>query len=103
MGLRPSTLETQLKQIANAHPQVKVHPNSPSGPHVRAVLWTAHPGLLGQALWEPDHQRWMVRAFVLALGQEESLVVEHPETADGISEAITRVIDRVRKEHTRWH
>lgn len=99
-AIRPSELEKQLKQIANAHPQVRVLPHPPSGPHVRAVLWSADPGLLGQALWEPDHQQWTVRAFVLDLGQDASLVVAHPETADGITEAITHVIDRVRREHT---
>lgn len=50
----PSALEEQLKAIAAAHPWVRVHPHSPSGPHVRAVLWNADPGLLGQALWEPN-------------------------------------------------
>ncbi|MEU0242300.1 hypothetical protein ABZ234_31870 [Nocardiopsis sp. NPDC006198] len=90
MNRGPSELEKQLKQIVEAHPRARLHPHSPSGPYVRAVMWSAEPGLLGQA-FRQDDGTWAVRAFVLAQGQD-SLAVEHPPTMDAIAEAITSVI-----------
>lgn len=90
----PSALETQLKQIVRDHPRTQVHPHSPSGPFVRAVMWSAAPGLLGQAYQEADGKGWTVRAFQLDIGQD-SLVVEHPASMDAIPAAITRVLDHL--------
>ncbi|XKK37255.1 hypothetical protein HFP72_20500 [Nocardiopsis sp. ARC36] len=94
---RPSALEIDLKRIVRAHPTALIHPNSPSGPYVRAALWTAgdHDQILGQALWSTEHNRWVVRAFDTEAGGS-SLVVVNPATKGDISNAITEVIDRVR-------
>ena len=90
-----SALESQLKHIVGAHPWVRIHPNSPSGPHVLAVLWETEDGLLGQALWDKTGRRWVVRCFAQTAG-DDSLAVENPESSEGISAAITSVIARVR-------
>src|SRR5690625_6919417 len=65
---KQSVLGAELREIADSHPGVQVHPNSPVGPYVRAVLWTAKVSgcqLRGQILWDPDGGpcRWTVRAF----------------------------------------
>lgn len=90
-----SQLEMQLKRIVQDHPEAVVHAHSPSGPYVRAVLWEADGHLLGQAFWEPDGQRWVVRCFDQKVGPD-SLVVQNPASMRAISGAITEVIARVR-------
>lgn len=90
----PSVLEGQLKQIVHDHPRVRVHPASGTGPYVRAVMWQANPRILGQAFWEPETGRWVVRAVDLTVG-ESSLVTEHPASMDAISDAITSVLARL--------
>ena len=65
---KQSVLGAELREIADSHPGVKVHPNSPVGPYVRAVLWTAKVNgcqLRGQILWDTNigDGRWTVRAF----------------------------------------
>jgi hypothetical protein len=90
----PSALEKQLKQIVRAHPQVRLHPHSPTGPYVRAVMWTAEPVLLGQALQEPEGS-WLVRACHLPTGQD-SLVQERPAGIEGIPAAIDTVLAALR-------
>ena len=93
---RPSALEIDLKRIVRSHPRALIHPNSPSGPYVRAAMWTAgeRERILGQALWSTEHNCWVVRAFDTTVG-ESSLVVLNPATKDDIHDAITEVIDRV--------
>jgi hypothetical protein len=91
----PSALEKQLKQIVRAHPQVRLHPHSPTGPYVRAVMWTAEPVLLGQALQESDGS-WLVRACHLPTGQD-SLVQERPADMTGIPAAIDTVLAALRR------
>lgn len=95
--MRPSALELDLKRIIRAHPEATLHPNGPSGPYVRAVLWTAgdENQILGQALWSSDHNCWVVRAYDTEIG-DETLVVKNPATMSEISDAITHVIDSVR-------
>ncbi|MFE1081739.1 hypothetical protein ACFW31_24655 [Nocardiopsis alba] len=91
-----SKLEQQLKRIVHQHPETNLHPHSPSGPYVRAVMWTANDDrILGQTFWDTETTRWVVRAFDVAYG-EGSLVVEHPHGMTELSAAITRVIDRIR-------
>ena len=98
---RPSALELDLKRIVRNHPETVIHPHSPSGPYVRAVMWNAFTDgqiddrTLGQAFWCTDTNRWVVRAADLAAG-EESVVVEHPADRSGIAPAMSRVIARVR-------
>lgn len=92
-----SELGAELRAIANAHPGVSVHPNSPVGPYTRAVLWTATVAgrqLRGQALWDTDDGgRWTVRAFDEA-NPEGTLQVAHPTSKAGIPPAITQVLAR---------
>lgn len=91
-----SKLEKQLKAIVQAHPEATVHPNSPSGPYVRAVLWTAaDEEILGQAFWDTTADRWVVRAAEEA-AQDPVVMVEHPASMGEISAAITRVIERIK-------
>lgn len=91
----PSALEIKLKQIIADHPDVSVHPHSPSGPYVRAVMWTARAGLLkGQCFWDPDTSRWVVRAMALYDVLSAPTVV-HPATEADIPAAITQVIAAV--------
>jgi hypothetical protein len=90
-----SKLEQQLKRIIRCHPEANLHPHSPTGPYVRAVMWQADPRILGQAFWEPETDRWVVRAFDLTVG-ESSLVVEHPQGMHGLGPSISRVIGLVR-------
>ena len=90
-----SKLEKQLKAIVQAHPEAVIHPHSPSGPYVRAVMWTAaDEKILGQAFWDTEHDRWVVRAFDFEVG-DASLVVEHPASMGEIGATITEVIERV--------
>lgn len=88
-----SALEQQLKRIVRDHPAVRLHPHSPSGPYVRAVMWTAGPGILGQAFREKDGT-WVVRAAAPAAG-EESTVVARPAGVDDVPAAITDVLVRL--------
>lgn len=93
---KQSALGAELRAIADAHPGVTVHPNSPVGPYVRAVLWTAKVGrrsLRGQALWEPDTGQWTVRAFDEALGMDSVEAIHLPHQ-DDIPDAITQVLAR---------
>lgn len=87
-----SELEIRLKQIITDHPETHIHPASPSGPYVRAVMWTAHAGLIkGQVFWDTDTSRWVVRAVkVYDVLSEPSTV--HPASTDAIPAAITDVI-----------
>lgn len=87
----PSALEQQLKQIIAAHPRARIHPHSPTGPYVRAVMWTAQVGILGQAFQETDGT-WTVRALSVFVG-EESLVVDHPADMASIPASIDTVLD----------
>lgn len=93
---RPSALELDLKRIVRAHPEAVTHPCSPSGPYVRAVLWTAgdENQILGQALWSTNHDCWVVRAYDTEVG-DSSLVVKNPATMSEISDAITDVLDQI--------
>lgn len=86
----PSALEQQLKQIVRDHPRVAIHPHSPTGPYVRAVMWTAQVGIFGQAFQETDGT-WTVRAFVVFVG-EDSLVVDHPADMASIPASIDTVL-----------
>lgn len=94
--MRPSALELDLKRIIRAHPEATLHPNGPSGPYVRAVLWTAgyENQILGQALWSTDHNCWVVRAYDTEIG-DETLVVKNPATMSEISSAITEVLEQI--------
>lgn len=94
--MRPSALELDLKRIIRAHPEATLHPNGPSGPYVRAVLWTAgdENQILGQALWSTDHNCWVVRAYDTEIG-DETLVVKNPASMSEIHDAITDVLDQV--------
>lgn len=96
---KQSALGSELRAIADAHPGVTVHPNSPVGPYTRAVLWTAIVGrrqLRGQALWEPDPGQWTVRAFDEA---DPAGTVQYVYPADkaSIPNAITEVLARFRR------
>lgn len=93
---RPSALELDLKRIIRAHPDATLHPNGPSGPYVRAVLWTAgdENQILGQALWSTNHDCWVVRAYDTEIG-DSSLVVKNPATMSEIHDAITDVLDQI--------
>ena len=93
---RPSALELDLKRIIRAHPEAAVRHESPSGPFVRAVLWGAGEGgqIIGQALWDTDTNRWVVRAFDTTIG-DSSLVVTNPATKEQIHDAITDVIEQI--------
>lgn len=88
-----SALEKKLKKIVRDHPDVRVAPHSPSGPYVRAVLCQA-PGLLGQVVWEPDAEHWLVRAFPLDLGPDHQVDVHLTEESE-IPAAITDVLDQL--------
>jgi len=95
---KQSVLGAELREIADSHPGVKVHPNSPVGPYVRAVLWTAKVNgcqLRGQILWDPDGGpcRWTVRAFDEA-DPAGTLQVLHPTSKSSIPLAIHEVLDR---------
>ncbi len=91
-----SKLENDLKAIIRTHPGTDVHPHSPSGPYVRAVLWTAvtNDRILGQVFWDTSHDRWVVRAVDTTVG-DASLVVFNPAARNEIPDAITEVIERV--------
>lgn len=92
---KQSALGAELRSIVDAHPDVVVHPASPVGPYVRAVLWTANAGLLkGQVFWDTDTDRWVVRAMALydVLGAP---TVVHPESKADIPSAITSVINQL--------
>lgn len=91
-----SVLGAELRQIVDDHPDICPDPNSPVGPHVRAVLWrnvAPWPPLLGQALWEPEHGRWTVRAFNTARGKDSTEFI-HPADEAGIPGAITQILAR---------
>lgn len=95
---KQSVLGAELREIADDHPGVSVHPNSPVGPYTRAVLWTARVSgrqLRGQALWDTDggSGRWTVRAFDEA-DPAGTLQVVHPPSKSGIPLAIHEVLDR---------
>lgn len=98
---RPSALELDLKRIARSHPDITVHPNSPSGPYVRAVLWTAgdNEQILGQALWSTNHNQWVVRAYDTEVG-DTSLVVKNPALAvlDTVAPELADVVRSLRGE-----
>lgn len=90
-----SALELRLKQIIADHPEAHIHPASPSGPYVRAVMWTAHAGLLkGQVFWDTDTSRWVVRAMKVYDVLSAPTVI-HPATEADIPDAITQVIAAV--------
>lgn len=93
----PSALETQLKQIVADHLHVSVHPHSPSGPHVRAVMYYAD-DILGQAFWEPKQERWVVKAFHVPTGPA-SLVVRHPPNINSLAAAITTVVATLQRRY----
>lgn len=92
-----SVLEQQLKQMIRDHPRTRIHPHSPSGPHVRAVMWTADHLVLGQVIREKDGS-WTVRAAHLPTGHD-SLVVDHPTTQDAIPAAIDTVLSALATHH----
>jgi len=90
-----SKLEKKLKKIVRAHPDIVVHPYSPSGSFVRAVLFCDQKELLrGQVVWDNETvpARWVVRAYLE--DPDGPLVVEHPASEGEIPGAITRVVRR---------
>src|SRR5690625_7858665 len=77
-----SKLEKKLKKIVRAHPDIVVHPYSPSGSFVRAVLFCDQKELLrGQVVWDNETvpARWVVRAYLE--DPDGPLVVEQPASA----------------------
>ncbi len=93
-----SDLETTLKTLIHDHPEARLHPYSPSGPYVRAVMWAAEPDLIGQAFWEPENHQWVVRAVYGPSG-EDSQVQDHPADMGGVAESISRLIADLRRRY----
>lgn len=92
-GNGQSPLEKQLKATIKAIPNIEVHPHSPSGPFVHAVLFTGPGGIVGNA-----HQTtptpgsgWTARAFVSGVPRsyQEAATADFHELPGLITQLVT--------------